>query len=172
VNRSPLSLCPTCARHVRIDEPACPFCGAGLPAAFAAPPAVRSAARLNRAALAALRMGAIGVTAAACGGTVTGGTSADSGPDAQSSPPGMVVDGSEGSDGEQPGTLLDGSDVIDDAAPSGIDAAYGAPGFGILYGAFAFDASRREPDAGSAPSDAGTEEDVRNIVPYGLPPVN
>jgi hypothetical protein len=165
VNRSPLSPCPACARHVRIDEPTCPFCRAALPAAFAAPAAVRAAGRLNRAALAALRMGAIGVTAAACGGTV-GGTSADSGSDARNS---------------QPGTVVDGSDGNDDDAPSGIDAAYGAPGFGILYGAFAFDASLPpEPDASSAPSDAssapsdaGTEEDVRHIVAsYGLPPVH
>ena len=161
MKRSPLSPCPACARHVRIDEPACPFCRAVVPAAFAAPAAVRPAARLNRAALAALRMGAIGVTAAACGGTVTGGTGADSGSDARNSQPGTVVDGSSD----------DAPSGIDDDAPSGIDAAYGGPGLVTLYGGFAFDASRSEPDASSARSDAGTEEDVSHlVVPYGLPP--
>jgi hypothetical protein len=192
MSTSPLSACPACSRHVRIDEPACPFCRAALPAGFAAPAALRPAGRLNRAALMALRMGAIGATAAACGGTVAAGTSGDTGPDAQNPPPGTVVDGSEddapiaieppyggppgildaafdfdgGSDAENPppGTVVDGSD---DDAPTGIEPAYG--GSGVLYGAFAFDATLPEPDA--APSDAGTEEDVRHIVvPYGLPP--
>jgi hypothetical protein len=195
VNRSPLSACPRCSRHVRIDEPACPFCRAELPAHFAAPAALRPAGRLNRAALMALRMGAIGATAAACGGTVAAGTSGDSGPDdARNAPPGTVLDGSNddatswsepsygasplpayggpgvvnddgGSDAQNPppGTVVDGSED-EDASIVFDDAAYGGPG--VLYGAFDFDATLPE-------SDAGTEEDARNVaVPYGLPPVH
>jgi hypothetical protein len=114
-------------------------------------------------------MGAIGVTAAACGGTVTGGTSADSGPDARNPGSGTVVDAS----GDAAPSGSDAAPSGSDAAPSGIDAAYGGPGIGVLYGGFSFDAGTREDDANSATSDAGTEEDARHIaVPYGLPPIH
>jgi hypothetical protein len=56
---------------VRLSEPACPFCGVELPRAFREQTAPRTPAeRLNRAALYALRMGAISATAAACGGSI------------------------------------------------------------------------------------------------------
>ena len=58
---SDLAPCPACRRHVRIDEPACPFCSAALPAASPRTPGV---GRFTRAAVFA---GAIAGTAA-CGG--------------------------------------------------------------------------------------------------------
>lgn len=64
--------CPACARHVRVNESARPFCGVELPPslrAVTAPPL--PSVRLSRAALYALRAGALSVTAAACGGSVT-----------------------------------------------------------------------------------------------------
>jgi hypothetical protein len=61
----PLRPCPSCARHTRVSEPACPFCGHRFDDAFrtaSSPPApVR---RLNRAALFAL--GAAGFVPGAC----------------------------------------------------------------------------------------------------------
>ena len=57
---SPLVPCPSCTRHVRVSEQACPFCAASLPASFAATPAPRAVAvRLKRAALAALGAGTL-----------------------------------------------------------------------------------------------------------------
>jgi hypothetical protein len=55
---SPLRPCPTCARHARVTEAACPFCGHALGAAFRATPSPREPARrLTRAALLAFGSG-------------------------------------------------------------------------------------------------------------------
>ncbi|MGA3121848.1 MAG: RING finger protein [Polyangiaceae bacterium] len=67
MTRTPLAACPGCARHVRVNEPACPFCRAELPASFRQlPPPPSPAKRLSRAALYALGVGALSATAA-CG---------------------------------------------------------------------------------------------------------
>lgn len=65
---TPLAACPHCARHVRVSEPACPFCRADLPSSFRQlpPPPSSPAKRLSRAALHALGVGALAATAAAC----------------------------------------------------------------------------------------------------------
>ncbi len=53
-----LAACPSCARHVRSSEPACPFCHAPLDDAFrVAPPRLAPGVRLTRAALFALGAG-------------------------------------------------------------------------------------------------------------------
>ncbi len=73
---APLRPCPCCSRHVRVSEPACPFCAGKLDDAFRSMPSprVRAVGRLSRAALFAL--GASGL--AACGGTGGGsGTGSD-----------------------------------------------------------------------------------------------
>jgi hypothetical protein len=59
--------CPVCARHARVSEPACPFCGRALDDAFrsAKSAQVPAVGRLSRAALFAL--GAGGLVASACG---------------------------------------------------------------------------------------------------------
>lgn len=41
-----LALCTSCRRHVRVDEPACPFCGGSIGA-----PVVRAVSRARRAAI-------------------------------------------------------------------------------------------------------------------------
>jgi hypothetical protein len=56
-----LTPCPACARHLRANEQACPFCGVSLGAFFYAAPAPASAPparRLSRAALFAFGAGA------------------------------------------------------------------------------------------------------------------
>jgi hypothetical protein len=75
---APLRPCPGCSRHVRVSEPACPFCAGELDDAFRSTPSPRARAvgRLSRAALFAL--GASGLATAACGSgssTGSGGTS-------------------------------------------------------------------------------------------------
>jgi hypothetical protein len=83
VRKTALATCPACARHIRIDEPACPFCRAPLPSSFrevTAPP--RPATRLSRAALYALRVGTLSVSTVACGGSLgTSGNVKDTGQD-------------------------------------------------------------------------------------------
>ena len=71
--------CPSCSRHVRSSESACPFCASAL--APSAGPAPRSPGqRLSRAALFAL--GASAAAVAACAGSTTplyGAPAGDSG---------------------------------------------------------------------------------------------
>lgn len=58
MNRPHLSACPSCARHVRVSESACPFCQSALGDAFrAAPTRPAPGIRLARAALFALGTG-------------------------------------------------------------------------------------------------------------------
>ena len=67
-----LVVCAACSRHVR--EPTCPFCGAAVATAVAAP-----APRVARAAL----LGAVALVASACSSAVYGGPPIDGGgPDA------------------------------------------------------------------------------------------
>ncbi len=73
MKKTALAACPACARHVRLDEPSCPFCRAPLPSSFretTAPP--RSATRLSRAALYALGVGTLSMSSVACGGSRSG----------------------------------------------------------------------------------------------------
>jgi hypothetical protein len=58
--------CPSCTRHVRVDESACPFCGTAFGATLHAIPRSRTPdLRLGRAALYALSAGTM-TLAAAC----------------------------------------------------------------------------------------------------------
>jgi hypothetical protein len=63
-----LVACPFCARHVRVDETTCPFCGSVVPNALRrAEPRRPPAERLSRAALYAFGVGTLSVaTAGAC----------------------------------------------------------------------------------------------------------
>ena len=55
---SQLEACPRCERHVKIDEPACPFCTCSLVEAFASlPRRLMPRARLGRAATFAFGVG-------------------------------------------------------------------------------------------------------------------
>ena len=62
--RAALRSCPACLRHVRVSEPACPFCGGEPGDAFRSAPSPRAPAvgRLSRAALFAI--GAAGLIGA------------------------------------------------------------------------------------------------------------
>ncbi len=139
--RPRLAGCPSCSRHVRVDEPTCPFCSVALEACFRATAAPRQvAARLSRAALYAL--GASSLTVVACGTSSppygqpptidSGATSMDSG----------LRDGGARDDGSQPdvmGGALYGGPPQDSGA---VDAIVGPPqdggregGAGPVYGA-------------------------------------
>ncbi|HSO31983.1 MAG TPA: hypothetical protein VLT33_05690 [Labilithrix sp.] len=126
--------CPSCARHVRASEEACPFCAAALtPAREGAPLARTPARRLSRAALFALGAGAAAV--GACGGESVG-SPVDAGRDAPIATPvygGPPVDAGEDApflvDAAYGGPPQDAATDADDAsdADSGAAPAYGAP---------------------------------------------
>jgi hypothetical protein len=105
MNKPRLLACPSCSRHVRMTEQACPFCASSLPETFAATPAPRAPTkRLNRGALYAFASTSITV-AAACSSASTpayGGAFPDD-------------------------AALDATDAADDQADVGAVALYGAP---------------------------------------------
>jgi hypothetical protein len=105
--------CPSCDRHVRASEAACPFCAAALPVALrSSQPLPRSpATRLSRAALFALGTSAAAL-AAACGGTTAPSTFA--GADAAD----------EG--GQQPQPVY-GGPPVDGGADVVVNPSYGGP---------------------------------------------
>ena len=68
MNRAHLLPCPTCARHVRVTESSCPFCGALLEESFRASPRIvrRPIGRVTRASIYALGTSTVAF-ATACG---------------------------------------------------------------------------------------------------------
>jgi hypothetical protein len=143
--------CPACARHVRLDESACPFCRAELPASFSEQRPLAAAARkLNRAALYALRMGAASATAvatAACSSGSSGGTQNDSG---------AIVDASGDAQGDaEPADAP--QDALDDFQAV---ALYGGfVGVDAAYGGLFIDAGPPDGDASSA-ADGSLDDDA------------
>jgi hypothetical protein len=116
--------CPSCARHVRASETACPFCRGAL-AATAARPAPRAPAptsRLSRAAMYAFGAGTI-TLASACS-TTNPDEGRDGGTDAQ-----YMVDAAYGGPPDAMPVPLYGGPPIDAGhdAPPLVDAAYGGP---------------------------------------------
>src|SRR5580692_3003795 len=80
MSQARLLACPACARHIRVSEPACLFCGLVLPDSFGAEPAIPPPPRLTRAGLVSYRARAIAASTAAlvtasCGGSLTASTS-------------------------------------------------------------------------------------------------
>ena len=181
MTKSPVSPCPSCARHVRLNEPACPFCGGELPRAFREQVATRSPAkRLNRAALHALRMSAIPLTVAACGGAVSvagdgdaaapqdgagssgaGSSGASSSSGGSSGSSGGTTSGSS-SGGSSSGTTSSGGS----SSGSSGGMEYDASTVVASYGGFIGSSSGGETDA----ADDVKPDHIFIAVPYGLPP--
>ncbi len=177
--------CPACARHVRVNEDACPFCGEGLARSFRAGPRPQPpAVRLTRAALFAFGTGTLTLSPAGCGGAVS----------------------TRGGPGENDGTVqVSNGDAASDAAQTGVNgeadsgdlAMYGGPPFPFdqdcgtfsvlgLYGAPPFERPCETVplvDAGAiddatvdasttGPVDAAADEHhVTIVASYGLPPI-
>jgi hypothetical protein len=144
-----LIACPTCARHIRLSEACCPFCGVTCSDGFKATPApVRPPPGLNRVELyyfksrtvaGAVRGGVALVTAlsaASCGGLATGVASDTIGPDATSeildalAPEGSGDEGSGYGDccvftayGDAGGGLGDGYGGVESGGGTGGDGA-------------------------------------------------
>ena len=145
---SPLVPCPSCARHVRADETACPFCAAALPADLEARAVPASPRRLSRAA--AFAFGA-SLTVAACGSEVTTATGSTGGGGNATTGTGPNDDG-----GVHTHYGLPAPDASDDGP------ADDGGGF-VLYG------PAPPPDAG--PDDAAADADAGGGQPiYGTPP--
>ena len=87
MKKAHLGNCPACARHVRVSEINCPFCGVVLEDEFRAQPARKPpAARLSRAMLYAIGAGSV-AAAAACTADEAGTGSDYGAQDAYGGPP-------------------------------------------------------------------------------------
>ncbi len=137
----PFVPCPSCRRHVRAGDAACPFCSEALPASLQAVPAATQ--RLGRGALFAFA-----VSVAACGGTETPETTTDTG---------AVSDGTTDSVTDTGAAKDDGIDTSDTGGPV---AAYGGPpDTGV------------KPDTATDTAPDGTATDSGGGTPlYGSPP--
>jgi hypothetical protein len=188
MKKARLLACPGCARHVRVSEPSCVFCGVALPKSFGEAPALPPPPRLSRSGLytyraRALAASTVAIVTASCGGTFEPGTgsSSDGGSDAYSS-----GDSSYGGDSFGP---LYGISPHGDASLGPVDASLGDETIATLYGLpitdggpFPRDASSpgdSEADATSpdASHDAASEaealdaaRDVGVVALYGSPP--
>jgi len=176
MTKARLLACPGCARHVRVSEPACVFCGLVLPKSFADKPALPRPPRMNRAGLFAyagvLAASAAALVTSSCGGSLEAGSS-EAGPQDGTSdtwlsgdeglavPYGLAPppeDASSNTDSGPP----DGN-FADDAQPSDAEpdmravAAYGA-------------AAPPDGEATDAETPDATDGAVRFYPPYGLPP--
>ena len=130
-----LAPCPSCSRHVRVDESACPFCGAAVSLEA---PSIRGIAsqRLGRAALFTFGAVALATNGAGCG---TATPAEDAGTDAYYGSIGDVYGGPDVSflyDGGQDGGLAGayGGPPVDAGMDAAIDADIDA-GNNAIYGA-------------------------------------
>lgn len=126
-----LAPCTSCHRHVRLDGPACPFCGAALDGVAAPPAPPPGLARLGRAAIFAF---GASVGASGCFVALYGAPAPD-----DAGPVGVldaaVMDDGGGLDAAYGGPPpidagADGGPAADDAGPTddgGTAAAYGTP---------------------------------------------
>ncbi len=163
----PLAPCPGCARHVRVADRSCPFCGTSFASALIPQPGVDARRRLSRAALVTF---AATLGAAGCGATVTntdaGGT-LDVG--AAVDRPVAVDNGARDAGTPDTGFVTRDSGAPDDHG--GPVAAYGGP--------FPTDAGPPDDEGNSSadygsppPRDAGNgpDDDGGSAAEYGAPP--
>jgi hypothetical protein len=166
----PLSPCPGCARHVLATEPACPFCGASMPADFTARVRPEAPRRLSR--VAALAFGT-SLALGACADTVTGSDGSSDASDASAdalrdAPP---DDGGPAAlYGDPPPQDVTADTVDDDGAHA---AEYGGPFFdaGVddgtpagMYG------GPPRPDATADALADAPDDDGASVFLYGAPP--
>jgi hypothetical protein len=130
-----LLACPSCARHIRVDETRCPFCDAACPEFRAATPAPAPPPRgLSRAGL--VRFGAFATVGAVSGGMALGGALTASCGDVRTPAAGSdatpVADSVLPDDayGTSTGTGTTAMSTATDTEPfttTGLFSAYGAP---------------------------------------------
>jgi hypothetical protein len=170
---SDLVPCPTCRRHVRKHESACPFCAAGLTLAHLPPP-VLPRIRLGRAATFAFGATLVGASLVGCGGDAEEGKKGGAGGNAG---------GSAGGSAGQAGSSLGGNAMGGNAMGGNIAQPYGVPpiggaGFGNFGGAggqtSAGAGGQASAGAGGQTSAAGSggqgESGSGQVPPYGTPP--
>jgi hypothetical protein len=141
MSQSHLVACPSCARHVRVSESACPFCRAGLTAEFRSTPARQAPrARLTRAALFVLGTGVALTPACSSSSSGSPGGSGEELGDGASEPETGSGGGADGgSAADTGGGASTDAGAGTDATPS--DAAGEEDAFSAqpLYGAVAHD---------------------------------
>lgn len=163
--------CPNCARHVRQNEEACPFCSTAL-SLSELPPPVLPRVRLGRAATFAFGASLVGATSlVACGGDSEngkeGGSSGAGGSSAGSTSGGTSSSGSNAG-GTSPGGT--GSGGTNSAGMGGnIAQPYGVPPTGGFGGTFA-PAYGLPPGGMNGGGDSNAGSGGGPVPPYGAPP--
>jgi hypothetical protein len=160
--------CPSCSRHARVSEAACPFCGTAFADAFRASPRPKGpGARLTRAALVAfgtLGTGSLAVLPACSSSSSAaptgGGETNDSGGTAMPLYGATPIGGEDAS----PGTADAGGNEGSDAEIGNPMPLYGAPAIGLDAGISA-DAA----DSGDEIKDA-SEDHATFVALYGAAP--
>jgi hypothetical protein len=172
MNKARLLACPSCLRHVRVTEDACPFCASGIPASFRDLPMPRPPARrLSRAALYAFGATTIGL-ATACSGSVTN-IGGDAAPDGSGEEAGQPLYGGPTPAYGAPAPVPDASDEM-------VGVLYGLPGdaepapdaFGpdAITPAYGISGDAEPPFDAEPPPDADAMDG--GIAAYGLPPMH
>ena len=174
--------CPSCARHVRQNEPACPFCSVELALGHVSP-AVLPRVRLGRAATFAFGASLVGATSlVACGGDSETGKPGSGG--ANSVAGSSTVAGTAGAGGNSAGSAGVGGNSAGTYNGGGgnIVPAYGVPPFGgyaPTYGAPPIGGSGGNggasggggtSGAGGGSAHAGTGGTGGPVPVYGAPP--
>jgi hypothetical protein len=179
MNKARLLACPSCSRHVRATESACPFCAGSIPASFRDLPAPRPPGRrLSRAALYAIGATSLGL-ATACSGSVS--NIGDASPDGSGEEAGQPLYGAapaygafpEGGGDEMGHTLYglpaDAEPPFDaisppdaSAPPDAFDPDAITPAYGLSGDA--------EPPPDAEPPDGDAMDG--GIAAYGLPPMH
>jgi hypothetical protein len=179
MSQARLLACPACARHIRVSEPVCLFCGLVLPDSFGAEPAIPPPPRLTRAGLVSYRARAIAASTAAlvtasCGGSLTASTSETDASSAHDSAYGggdtSALYGADSATGD--------SALQEDSSGGGFTGgsttAYGGPGLEPVD-ASAIDAGVTDatltPDTAPPVLDASDPDVFRYPVLYGAPPM-
>ncbi|MGZ3423578.1 MAG: hypothetical protein ACXWUG_06460 [Polyangiales bacterium] len=123
--------CPSCKRHVRSGDEACPFCASSMPGDARAIPALANGRRLGRSALFAFAVGVAGCSSSSDGGgTTTDSGTADTGSKADAADEdtggGMALYGAPADTGTpDTGSKTDAGDDVNDTG--GAAPAYGLP---------------------------------------------
>jgi len=176
VTQARLFACPSCARHVRVSEPTCVFCGVTLPKSFGEAPALPPPPRLSRGGLYTYRARALAAStaallAASCGGALEGGA-ADGGSDADHGGDSSYGDSSYGDSSYGDSSLGDvilgsayGLAAPPDDASLRLSHEGGAPDAEPNI-----DASLPDATAPDSASRDAADHDVNYAVPYGVPP--
>lgn len=161
---SDLLPCPSCRRHVRKHEPACPFCAAELALADLPAP-VLPRARLGRAATFAFGATLAGAALVACGGDSEEGKKGGGGENAGGNA------GASAGGNTTAGNAMGGNTTAGNTMGGNIAQPYGVPPIGGAgFGNFGGSGGQSAGAGGQTSAGNGGQGGTGIAPPYGIPP--